>query len=261
MVLYSRGGECSHNKALKSPRGLLPSCSAQVRLSAISSTADTVRHSSRADGAILQQPPSVHCATAITAVASLRYRLTVTPWPGIHPASSTQALPCAVAMFAVVSLALDASWRMLYASMQQLHSCILYGVVEQDSIESSTKVKSAQLLFLLSTSVYLKTICGAQAGKACVHGGRGAPVRLLLPGGCSLGACASGPTLLAHCPQIPGEHSVSGAPCLVAPCPECNKRYGCLSCAISTCSVLGKVLLRSQLGHTGHILATTQLTL
>ena len=53
--------------------------------------------------------------------------------------------------------------------------------------------------------------CGAQAGEACVPGGRGAPVRLLLPGGCPMGACAAGPTLPARCPQIPGEYSVSGA--------------------------------------------------
>ena len=107
----------------------------------------------------------------------------------------------------------------------------------------------------------VEPLCGAQAGEACVPGGRGAPIGLLLPGGCSMGACAAGSTLPTHCPQVSGEYSVSGAPCLVAPCLECNKRYGCLSCAISTCCVLGKVLLRSQLGHTGHHLATTHLTL
>ena len=100
----------------------------------------------------------------------------------------------------------------------------------------------------------VERLCGAQAGEACVPGGRGAAVGLLLPGGCPMGACAAGPTLPAHCPQIPGEYSVSGAPCVVAPCSDCNKRYGCLSCARNICSVLGMILLYCQLSHTGHIL-------
>ena len=60
---------------------------------------------------------------------------------------------CAVAIFAVVSLTLEALWCIHYAFMQQLRSGTSCGVVEQFSVTVFQKWLTRKVLFLLSISV------------------------------------------------------------------------------------------------------------